>query len=89
MKIQKIFGVFVMSLLMLSLFGATTLMAQNEDKKTETEQSKLCCPDGQKVECTPEQKATCCPDGQKVECTPEQKAACCPGGAKKVQACCP
>ena len=56
---------------MLSFFGVATLMAQDQDK-TDAQQSKQCCPDGQKVECTPEQKATCCPEGAK------ESPACCP-----------
>ncbi|MCP4706119.1 MAG: hypothetical protein GY865_16085 [candidate division Zixibacteria bacterium] len=61
MKIQKIFYVLVLGLLMLTLTGATSVMAQNSNDNNKTSHS--CCPGGGKpiTECTPAEKAACQP----------------------------
>jgi len=74
MKIQKIFYVLVLGLLMLTLTGATGVMAQT-DKKADCKSSQSCCPGGGKPisECTPEERAACQPkkcDTKTQKCDP-------------------
>ncbi len=75
MKIQRIFYVLVLGLLMITLTGATGVMAQNSDKDTGNKSNQSCCPGGAKPvsECTPEEKAACQPkrcDTQTQKCDP-------------------
>ena len=61
MKLQKVFYVLVLGLLMMTLTGATGMMAQNSDQETSGKSSQSCCPGGAKsaAECTSEERASC------------------------------
>lgn len=79
MKIQKIFYVLALGLLIFSLSGATGVMAQGTDNDGKTRQS--CCSEGGKPvsECTPEERAACqakC-DTQAQKCDPADCPAPC------------